>query len=83
MDLLIIFSLYMCLLFMFMVWYSFIVEYDWDIWYWYLYMVWLSGIMLVLLCIMEGLLGYSELLSYWGYMVLCGLCSILGYYNMD
>ena len=41
----------------------------------YLYMVWLSGIMLVLLCIMEGFIGYilNYGLSYWGYMVLCGL----------
>ena len=49
----------------------------------YLYIVWLSGILLLGLCIMEGFIGYIlnyGQMSYWGYMVLCGLCSILGYY---
>ena len=49
----------------------------------YLYLVWLSGILLLLLCIIEGFIGYIlnyGQMSYWGYMVLCGLCSILGYY---
>lgn len=49
----------------------------------YLYVVWISGMLLFGLCIMEGFIGYIlnyGQMSYWGYMVLCGLCGILGYY---